>query len=128
MLQNWNFLLAEIWVLLAAASLLTLIVTWFMWGRAVARASIHKLKQTEEELTSSRTMLHQTRAELQRAKGKQEALKERLAREQNKFKDALENAQAKAVTQAEAVDMPMGERMSSLASGWSKSLRTKFFK
>lgn len=124
MLQNWDFLLAEIWGLLAISALLTLIVTWFMWGSAHARANIHKLKQTEEELTSSRTMLHQARAELQRSKGKQEALKERLAREQTKFKEALEAATATASAETVAADVPVVERFSALAG----SLRDRFFK
>jgi predicted flap endonuclease-1-like 5' DNA nuclease len=34
MFQGWGFLLGEIWVLLALAALLGLVVGWLIWGRA----------------------------------------------------------------------------------------------
>lgn len=100
MLQNWDFLLLEIWGLLAVTALLTLIVTWFVWGRASIRANIHKLAQTETELASIKTTLTQTRAELRRAKDKQEALKDRLAREQVKLMAAMEKPEPVSVQSA----------------------------
>jgi predicted nucleic acid-binding Zn-ribbon protein len=100
MLQNWDFLLLEIWGLLAITALLTLLVTWFVWGRASIRANIHKLEQTEAELDSMKTTLTQTRAELRRAKDKQEALKDRLAREQVKLMAAMEKPEPVSVQSA----------------------------
>lgn len=38
MFQGWGFLLGEIWVLLALAALVGLIVGWLIWGRAPAPA------------------------------------------------------------------------------------------
>lgn len=92
MLQNWNFLIGEIWFLIALAAALTLAICWYMWGRAFARANVHKLRQTEEELTTTQNALIQARAELDRAKDRQEILKERLAREQMKTVHATTSA------------------------------------
>jgi hypothetical protein len=85
MLNNWNFLVAEIWTFLAIAAILTFGVCWFVWGRSAVRANVTRLKQTEEDLTLARSALTQSRAEVQRAERKQEELKDRLIRENAKL-------------------------------------------
>lgn len=50
MFRNWGFLLAEMWVLLALAALLGLVVGWIVWGRRFAvtdtvRAELEALRQ-----------------------------------------------------------------------------------
>ncbi len=85
MLNNWNFLVAEIWTFLAIAAILTFVVCWFVWGRSAVRANVTRLKQTEEDLTLARSALTQSRAEVQRAERKQEELKDRLIRENAKL-------------------------------------------
>jgi len=89
MIQNWDFLLAEIWGLLLFVLLLTLFACWFLWGREAVRANVRKLEAAEADLSKARTMLTQSRAEIQRAERKQEELKDRLAREQAKLAEAL---------------------------------------
>jgi uncharacterized protein YlxW (UPF0749 family) len=85
MLNNWNFLVAEIWGFLAIAAVLTFVVCWYVWGRSAVRANVTRLKQTEQDLEIARSSLTQSRAEVQRAERKQEELKDRLLRENAKF-------------------------------------------
>lgn len=87
MLINWEFLLAEIWGLMAIAALIMLITCWFAWGRQAVRARVERVISLERELKAARMLLTQSRADVQRAERKQEDLKDRLAREQAKHRN-----------------------------------------
>ena len=51
MFQEWNFLLAEIWVLLALAALVGLIAGWLIWGgRADSGADADEIRRLLAEL------------------------------------------------------------------------------
>jgi predicted flap endonuclease-1-like 5' DNA nuclease len=44
MFQEWGFLLTEIWVLLALAALLGLVVGWIIWGRQNDHSQVDKIQ------------------------------------------------------------------------------------
>lgn len=51
MFQDWGFLLTEIWVLLALASLIGLIAGWLIWGgRADTGADVDEIRRLQAEL------------------------------------------------------------------------------
>jgi len=55
MFENWGFLLAEIWVLLALAACIGLIAGWLIWGgRAASQADLFRL-QTQLDRERART-------------------------------------------------------------------------
>ena len=56
MLQNWNFLLGEIWGLLALAALLGLFAGWLIWNRtSELRALRNDLDARSRELKTAET-------------------------------------------------------------------------
>lgn len=56
MFQEWNFLLAEIWVLLVLAALVGLIAGWLIWGgRADSGADADEVRRLRAELDREKT-------------------------------------------------------------------------
>ena len=58
MFRNWGFLLGEIWVLLAVAALLGLLVGWLIWGR---RAKVKVISAEAAEAARLRQSLSEWR-------------------------------------------------------------------
>lgn len=54
MFEEWGFLLAEIWVLLALAVLLGLIAGWLIWGGQAGRASADEVFRLQVQLDRER--------------------------------------------------------------------------
>lgn len=87
MFRGWNFLLGEIWVLIALAALLGLVVGWLIWGRSAAPAAA-------VEDSEARRL----RAELEACRAKAAAAEDRVAAMERELEAVQQTAAAVELT------------------------------
>ncbi len=76
MFRNWGFLLGEIWVLLAVAALLGLLIGWLIWGR---RAKVKVISAEAAEAARLRQSLSECEAKTRVQAGRMAGLEKDLA-------------------------------------------------
>ena len=88
MFQNWEFLILEIWGHLLAAVVLTLILSWALWGMR-ARSERAELVSLRENLQQTKRTLEAKDSDLTQAFQKQEQLKDRMSGFQTKLAESI---------------------------------------
>ena len=88
MFQNWEFLILEIWGHLLAAVVLTLILSWALWG-VRARSERAELVSLRENLQQTERKLEVKDSDLTQAFQKQEQLKDRMSGFQTKLAESV---------------------------------------
>ena len=111
MFQNWEFLILEIWVHLLIAVVLTLILSWAIWGFR-ARSERIQLATLRDDLQKAKRTLETKSSDLEQAFSKQEQLKDRMAAFQTKLADSIA-AQKQAEAAAETHKAKLTELMAS---------------
>lgn len=101
MFQNWEFLIVEIWVHLLIAVVLTLILSWAIWGFR-ARSERTQLVTMREDLKKATRTLETKESDLSLAFSKQEQLKDRISAIQTKLTEQV--AAQKKVEETAAAD------------------------
>lgn len=101
MFQNWEFLIAEIWLHLLVAIALTLFLSWALWGMR-AWGERTELAALQDDLQKAQRTLSAKESDLEQALEKQEQLKDRMSGFQSKLTEAL--AARKSVEKAAAAD------------------------
>ena len=100
MFQNWEFLILEIWAHLLAAVVMTLILSWAIWGMRV-RSERVQLDTLKNDLQNAKRSLDAKESDLSQAFQKQEQLKDRMSGFQAKLAESMA-AQAAAEESATA--------------------------
>jgi len=89
MFRGWNFLLGEIWVLIALAALLGLLVGWLVWGRRAAPAAVTGVAPRDDGEAQ------RLKAELKACRAKGAAAEARIAQMESEL-EAVQQAAAAA--------------------------------
>ena len=88
MFQNWEFLILEIWMHLLGAVVLTLILSWAIWGLR-ARSERAEVETLRSDLQKAKRVNEAKDSDLTQAFQKQEQLKERMSGFQTKLSESL---------------------------------------
>lgn len=91
MFQNWNFLLAEIWVLLLLAALLGLLAGWMIWSRRRSRivheADSEELAERDLKISDLETLSQERQRNVLKLEGENKEIRAKLAELEQELDD-----------------------------------------